>query len=89
MIGGKLQKTMVGVRGFEPPTSSSRTKRASHCATPRCFWLLAFGPPANRSHQARWDIRDRVSMSQELLYRNGIKLSRQSPEPAYNRLGSY
>jgi hypothetical protein len=28
-------------------------------------------------------------MSQELLYRNGIKLSRQSPEPAYNRLGSY
>ena len=26
---------MVGVRGFEPPTSSSRTKRASHCATPR------------------------------------------------------
>ena len=28
---------MVGVRGFEPPTSSSRTKRASHCATPRLY----------------------------------------------------
>ena len=25
------------MRGFEPPTSSSRTKRASHCATPRNF----------------------------------------------------
>ena len=27
---------MVGVSGLEPPASSSRTKRASHCATPRC-----------------------------------------------------
>jgi hypothetical protein len=26
---------MVGVRGFEPPTPWSRTKCASHCATPR------------------------------------------------------
>jgi hypothetical protein len=26
---------MVGVSGFEPPTSWSQTMRASHCATPR------------------------------------------------------
>jgi hypothetical protein len=26
---------MVGVRGFEPPTSWSQTMRASRCATPR------------------------------------------------------
>ena len=29
------QRGMVGVGGFEPPTSWSQTKRASHCATPR------------------------------------------------------
>jgi hypothetical protein len=28
-------ESMVGVRGFEPPTSWSQTMRASHCATPR------------------------------------------------------
>ena len=26
---------MVGVNGFEPPTSWSQTKRATNCATPR------------------------------------------------------
>ena len=30
-------KIMVGVSGFEPPTSTSRTWRASHCATPRLY----------------------------------------------------
>ena len=27
--------SVVGVKGFEPPTSWSQTKRATNCATPR------------------------------------------------------
>ena len=36
---------MVGVSGFEPPTSTSRTWRASHCATPRLcgYYSTAWG----------------------------------------------
>ena len=32
---GSAASVLVGARGFEPPTSSSRTTRATSCATPR------------------------------------------------------
>ena len=32
----------LGLRGFEPPTSWSRTKRASPCATARCSYNFYF-----------------------------------------------
>lgn len=36
---------MVGVRGFEPRASWSRTKRATNCATPRQpVYYTFFGP---------------------------------------------
>ena len=33
---------LVGVTGFEPMTSWSRTKRATNCATPRKIKILSF-----------------------------------------------
>ena len=34
----------VGARGLEPPTSASRTLRATSCATPRClcYYMMFF-----------------------------------------------
>ena len=31
---------MVGVKGFEPPTSCSQSRRATNCATPRNFYEI-------------------------------------------------
>ena len=42
---------MVGVSGLEPPASSSRTKRASHCATPRAW---QFNQPLLYANPADW-----------------------------------
>ncbi len=35
----------VGVTGLEPAASSSRTTRATNCATPRCLPLIAGESP--------------------------------------------
>ncbi len=35
---------MVGVRGFEPRASWSRTKRATNCATPRQLFYYTLYP---------------------------------------------
>ena len=32
--------SMVGVTGFEPAASCSQSKRATNCATPRCYLIL-------------------------------------------------
>ena len=35
---------MVGVKGFEPPTSCSQSRRATNCATPRCTDIIPYPP---------------------------------------------
>lgn len=46
---------MVGVRGFEPRASWSRTKRATNCATPRQLSIIRFFQRLSRLnfHQLR------------------------------------
>lgn len=40
-----LPRDPVGAGGLEPPTSASRTLRATNCATPRCAFALYTDSP--------------------------------------------
>ena len=52
--GGERAGKLVGERGFEPPTSASRTLRAKpDCATPRIYAILK--PSASRTLRAKPD----------------------------------
>lgn len=45
---------LVGVRGFEPRASWSRTKRATNCATPRQPVYYTFFDPNVKMHFTVW-----------------------------------
>ena len=47
----------IGARGFEPPTSASRTLRATRCATPRCSMLLYDASPVETSMTSNRPLR--------------------------------
>lgn len=61
--------SLVGVRGLEPPASWSQTRRATNCATPRCFLTATTDniPLGLQSTQSILDLRKPPQCPEQMI----------------------